>query len=450
MVGTGTIKLSAAITLKSVVFVPELDCNLISVSKLTRDLNCVTKLLPNSCIFQDLSSGKMIGKADMQTGLYVMDVNTLLTQLVSHQNSLSHSFKSSSQSNKESDIMLWHFRLGHPNFSYLKRLLPSLFINKNPKLFKCEVCQMAKHTRNTYSPRSYKPSHPFSLVYGDIWGPVRIPSITGARWFLLLVDDHTRLCWTFLMKDKSETKHIFQHFHVMVQNQFNAQIQIPKTDNAKDFFNSSLSFYLQSHGVVQQSSCAHTPQQNGVAERKNRHILEVARSLLFQGNVPTRFWGEAILTATYLINRMPSRVLDFHSPLEKFQGIFPTSHLVSQVPFKLFGCSAFVHIYPQYRGKLDARALKCILLGYSANQKGYKCFSPTTRKFYNTMDVTFFEDIPFYPNYVIQGENNIHEFQNWDWTYLMNSDSPTQVHSTLSPPSNTPTCLEPDLTHPVT
>ena len=198
---------------------------------------------------------------------------------------------------------------------YLLRLFPSLFINKNPNLFHCEVCQLAKHTRNTYSPRSYKPSHPFSLIHGDIWGPFRIPSMTGARWFLLLVDDHTRLCWTFLMKEKSETKHIFQQFHVMVKTQFRAEIQILKTDNAKDFFNSSLGPYLKSHGVVQQSSCVDTPQQNGVAERKNCHVLEVARSLLFQTHLPKKFWGEAILTATYLINRMPSRILKFRSPL---------------------------------------------------------------------------------------------------------------------------------------
>ena len=91
------------------------------------------------------------------------------------------------------------------------------------------------------------------------------------------------------MKNKSETSQIFQTFHKMIQNQFQTNIQVFKTDNAQDFFNSILGSYLQSHGIVHQSSCVDTPQQNGVAERKNRHLLEVARSLLFTSHVPKNF-----------------------------------------------------------------------------------------------------------------------------------------------------------------
>ncbi|PKA63396.1 Retrovirus-related Pol polyprotein from transposon TNT 1-94 [Apostasia shenzhenica] len=248
--------------------------------------------------------------------------------------------------------MLWHIRLGHPSFLYMKRLYPSLFINQDANSFHCDICQLAKHTRSTYIPRPYTPSRPFHLVHSDIWGPTRIPNITGARWFLLFVDDHTRLSWTFLMKEKSETSYIFRMFYNMIKNQFNTSIQILKTDNARDFFNSNLSPYLQSLGVVHQSSCVDTPQQNGIAERKNRHILEVARSLLFQTNVPKQFWGEAVLTATYLINRMPSRVLTFESPIQYFQKHFPTSKLLTYVPPKIFGCTAFIHVYSQHRENL--------------------------------------------------------------------------------------------------
>lgn len=136
-------------------------------------------------------------------------MSTLFQSIVSHQYSLSYSFKFDSHSNKEREIMMWHFRLGHRTFLYLKCLFPSLFIHKNPNLFYYEVCQLEKHTRNTYSPRSYKQSHHFPLIHGDIWGPFCIPSITSAQWFLLLVDNHTRLCWTFFMKEGSKTKYIF-------------------------------------------------------------------------------------------------------------------------------------------------------------------------------------------------------------------------------------------------
>ena len=108
------------------------------------------------------------------------------------------------------------------------------------------------------------------------------------------------------MKDKSKTSHIFQVFHKMIQNQFQDNVQVFKIDNACDFFNSILGPCLESNGIVHQSSCVDTPQQNGVAECKNRNLLEVARSLLFISHVPKRLWGDAILIATYLINRMPS------------------------------------------------------------------------------------------------------------------------------------------------
>ena len=185
---------------------------------------------------------------------------------------------------------------------------------------------------------------------------------------MTFVDDHTRVTWVFLMKEKSEVGHIFQTFNLMVQNQFNSKIQVLKSDNAKEYFTSSLSTYLQNHGIIHISSCVDTPQQNGVAERKNRHLLEVARALCF----PNYFWGEAILTATYLINRMPSRVLTFQSLRQLFLKQFPhTRAASSDLPVKVFGCTAFVHVYPQNRSKFAPRANKCIFLGYSPTQKGY-------------------------------------------------------------------------------
>lgn len=107
----------------------------------------------------------------------------------------------------------------------------------------------------------------FSLIHGDIWRPSKIPNVTGARWFLLLVDDHMQLSWVFLMKQRSKANQIFQTFHTMIQNQFQVNIKILRTDNARVFFNLSFTPYLQSHGIIHQSS---------LTERKNRHLLEVA------------------------------------------------------------------------------------------------------------------------------------------------------------------------------
>ena len=423
--GTGSVVLSRDLTLNSVLLVPNLDCNLLSISKLTKEKRCITNFSSTHCEFQDLDSGKTIGNAEECSGLYILkerhDPQEQPQMTVG-----SNSFSVSCQNN-DSAIRLWHYRLGHPNVMYLKHLFPSLF-NKNPKSFECEICQLSKQVRSHFPIQPYKESSPFSMIHSDIWGPSRIKNVTGTRWFVSFIDDHTRLTWVFLMKEKSETSQIFKNFKNMIQTQFQSKIQILKSDNARDYFNSILGEFLAQEGIVHLSSCVDTPQQNGIAERKNRHLLEVARSLMFSMNVPKLFWGQAVLTAAYLINRMPSRVLKFQTPCQTLLKSFPTTRLISTVPPKIFGCSVFVHINQQHRSKLDPRSLKCIFLGYSSNQKGYKCYSPVTRKFYNSMDVTFFETQPYYPKNDIQGENSTQEYQFWDLESFSESPITTENH----------------------
>uniref|UniRef100_A0A2N9HL42 Integrase catalytic domain-containing protein n=1 Tax=Fagus sylvatica TaxID=28930 RepID=A0A2N9HL42_FAGSY len=150
--------------------------------------------------------------------------------------------------------------------------------------------------------------------------------------------------------------------------------------------------FLESRGIIHQTSCVRTPQQNDIAERKNGPILAIARALMLQMNVPKIFWADAVLTASYLLNRMPSRILKGKSPFEMF---FPGKNPFS-VPPRVFGCVSFVHNHSPNRDKLDPRAHKCIFLGYSRTQKGYRCYSPSLRKHFVSADVTFFEDIPYY------------------------------------------------------
>ena len=186
------------------------------------------------------------------------------------------------------------------------------------------------------------------------------------------------------------------NFHSMIQTQFHTKIQILCTDNITEYFNHSLSTYLQENGIIHQSSCVDTPQQNGVAELKNKHILEIARALLFTSHMSSQFWGDSILKATYLINLMLSRVLSFVTPLQKFQEFFPHFKLVAHLPLHVFGSTVFVHAHAPKRNKLDPRALKCVFLGYSSTQKGYKCYDPISQKLYVSLDVTFFEHTPYY------------------------------------------------------
>ena len=149
---------------------------------------------------------------------------------------------------------------------------------------------------------------------------------------------------------------------------------------------------MSHHGILHQSSCAHTPQQNGVAERKNRHLVETARTLLLHSHVPFRFWGDAVLTACYLINRMPSSVLHDQIPHSL---LFPDQPLYF-LPPRVFGCTCFVHILTPGQDKLSAKTMKCLFLGYSRLQKGYRCYSLETHRYFISADVTFFEDSPFF------------------------------------------------------
>jgi len=207
---------------------------------------------------------------------------------------------------------LIHARLGHPRFAKMQQLVPSL---SNVSTLSCESCQLGKHIRSSFpSSVAQRSSSPFALVHSDIWGPSRIKSNLGFQYFVTFVDDYSRCTWVFLMKNHSELFSIFQIFYNEIKNQFGISIQILRSDNGREYLSHSFKNFMASHGILHQTSCAYTPQQNGVAERKNTHVVETTRTILLHGDVPQRFWGDVVLSACYLINRMPSSVLDNKIP----------------------------------------------------------------------------------------------------------------------------------------
>ncbi|XP_062090436.1 retrovirus-related Pol polyprotein from transposon RE1 isoform X1 [Humulus lupulus] len=171
---------------------------------------------------------------------------------------------------------------------------------------------------------------------------------------------------------------------------------------------------------------------------------------MFGTHVPKFFWGDAILTAAYLINRMPSKVLKFQTPCQTLLQLFPHTRFISFVDPKIFGCIVFVHIYSQHRSKLDPKSIKCIFIGYSSHQKGYKCYSPTTRKTYNSMDVTFFEKHAYYKS-EIQGEN-VNESHLWESIPGTHTDIIPGTHTRTPPLDHTHTHTPPldQFSNPVT
>ena len=258
--------------------VPKLSNNLLSIQKVTQDLNCAVVFFHSHCVFQDLAIGKTIGIAKEQGGLYYLqhEENKKCARLQAHTSNL----QQGRESWPSSQIWLQHRRLGHPPFSNLKCLFLVLFTKVSVESFHCDLCQFAKHHRTTFLPNGNRSSKPFDLIHSHVW---------GAKWFVSFIDDCTRVTWIFLVKNNSEVFHMFVKFYRIIQTQFENPIKRLHSDNGREYVNQNFSKFLQENGVVHELTCVDTPQQNGVAKRKNRHLLKVTRVLLFQTSVPRSY-----------------------------------------------------------------------------------------------------------------------------------------------------------------
>ncbi|KAL9994189.1 putative RNA-directed DNA polymerase [Helianthus debilis subsp. tardiflorus] len=333
------------------------------------------------------------------------------------------------------EAWLWHRRLGHPSIGYLHLLFPKLFPSNKP--LNCETCVLAKSHRHTYKFNNTKVDSPFSLIHSDVWGPAEVIGGQNFRYFVLFIDDCTRMTWIYFLKNKSEVFDKFTAFYTMIQTQFTTNIQTLRSDNGGEFVNDSMKLFCQSKGIIHQTTCPHTPEQNGTVERKNRILLEITRALLIESQVPKSFWPEALATATYLINRLPTKALDLKTPLKALSDFTKLPPTLTLEP-RVFGCSAFVHIPKTDRGKLGPCAEKCVFLGYGINKKGYRCYSPKRRHMYTTMDCNFLETEFFYTaQHSGQGEKEIDTLSWLKWV----PSSQEAVHNTQD---ESPTSQGPD------
>ncbi|KAG8494583.1 hypothetical protein CXB51_012012 [Gossypium anomalum] len=276
----GSYAFDSAHSVTNVLHVPHFKHNLLSVSKLTRDFNCSVTFFPDFCVLQGLFDGKMKGIGKESRGLYLFDSSSLASGLSFPVSSGSHSFNIHStvcmHSILDNNTSLWHARLGHVPSSKLHHVPFLQSLSFDDKLIhSCTVCPLARQTRQPFSHSVTRSPKPFDLVHLDIWGPYRISTHSGHRYFLTIVDDHSRMTWVYLLKHKSETLLYLKQFIQLVKNQFSASIRYFRSDNGSEFFNSECSSLFTNLGIIHQTSCVHTPQQNGVAERKHRHLLEL-------------------------------------------------------------------------------------------------------------------------------------------------------------------------------
>ncbi|KAL0745175.1 hypothetical protein Bca101_100791 [Brassica carinata] len=357
-------------------YMPEFTSNLLSVKKCTTDLHCNVIFSPNDVKFQDIESSQLIGKGVTKGDLYMLEELAPVSES-------SCLFTTTSNLNKNA---LWHARLGHPHSRALNLMLPGVnFENKD-----CEACILGKHCKTVFQRSSTVYEKCFDLIHSDVWTAPCL-SRENHKYFVTFIDEKSKYTWLTLIPSKDRVLDAFKNFQAYVTNHYHAKIKIFRSDNGGEYTSHAFKSHLAKHGIVHQTSCPYTPQQNGVAERKNRHLMEVARSMMFHANVPKRFWSDAVQTACYLINRVPTKILKNLSPFEVLNKSKPViDHL------RVFGCVCYVMVPGEQRNKLEAKSTKAMFIGYSITQKGYKCYDPEARRVMVSREVKFVETKGYY------------------------------------------------------
>ncbi|KAK9673764.1 hypothetical protein RND81_12G187800 [Saponaria officinalis] len=366
----GDVQLHPKILLREVLFIPEFKHNLLSVGKLLSSNGLMIHFDVHKCTIQDHARlVHVIGVKD--GGLYKLrhgqhSLNSAEFVSLHSDCRASSSFgtsldtcsslqcTASDRCKHHKHVEIFHERLGHTSIAKMSRI-PAVKLTDLHD-FKCDICVLAKMHRLPFDRDISRSDHAFDLVHIDLWGPYKTLTLTGAHYFLTVLDDNTR----------TQVSGIVAKFLTMI-----------RSDNGTE--------------IVQQRSVPGVPQQNGRVERKHRHLIETARALRLNASLPKRFWGECLLAATYIINKLPTPILSWKAHVELL--------LKKPVTFdelRVVGCLCFALMSAIHRDKFDPKARRCIFLGYPYGQKAYKLYDLATHQIFVSRDVVFHEhDFPF-------------------------------------------------------
>uniref|UniRef100_A0A251S8E3 Putative zinc finger, CCHC-type n=1 Tax=Helianthus annuus TaxID=4232 RepID=A0A251S8E3_HELAN len=371
---------SRSLLLQNVLLVPKLRNRLISVAKLCKTNQVSVEFFPFHFLVKDLRTG-----AHLMRGVNVNDVYYATSNPPHPPIQVHSSIKT------PTSLLSWHHIFGHPSIQVLKRLLNKLglvYNNTSASSFHCDACSLNKSHKLPFGENSFIASKPLELVYTDVWGPVQT-SNDGYSYYVLFVDFYSKYNWLYPIKKKSDVSILFPQFKTLVENFFRTPLVSIFSDNGGEYI--GLASYFQRNGISHFTTPPHTPEQNGVAERRHRHIVETGLSLLSHANLPLTFWSHAFQTAVHLINRLPTKILNFLSPFEKLHKTSPT-----YTKLKPFGCLCFPWLRPYAKSKLHNRSSKCIFLGYSSSKSAYKCYDPSSQHLYHSRHVEFVDHMfPF-------------------------------------------------------
>ncbi|GJT28170.1 putative ribonuclease H-like domain-containing protein [Tanacetum coccineum] len=268
---------------------------------------------------------------------------------------------------------LWHRRLGHINFKTMNKLVRGNLVRGLPsKLFEndhtCVACQKGKqHKASCKTKLVSSISQPLQMLHMDLFGPTSVRSINHKTYCLVVTDDYSRFSWVFFLATKDETSGILKTFITGIENQINHKVKIIRCDNGTEFKNNDMNQFCGMKGIKREFSVARTPQQNGVAERKNRTLIEAARTMLADSLLPTTFWAEAVSTACYVQNRVLVTKPHNKTPYELLHGRPPSISFM-----RPFGCPVTILNTLDPLGKFDGKADEGFFVGYSINSKAFR------------------------------------------------------------------------------
>ncbi|KAG7543090.1 Ribonuclease H-like superfamily [Arabidopsis thaliana x Arabidopsis arenosa] len=370
---------SRSLALKDILYVPDVSKNLISVYRMCNTNKVSVEFFPAHFQVKDLSTGARLLQGRTRNELYEWPVNLTNATILS------------ASPSPKTDLSSWHSRLGHPSLPVLKAVVSQFHLplsNSISKQFPCSDCFINKSHKLPFYTNTIVSSQPLEYLYSDVWTSPCV-SLDNYKYYLVIVDHFTRYTWLYPLKQKSQVKDVFVVFKALVENRFSSRIRTLYSDNGGEFV--ALRSFLASHGISHLTSPPHTPEHNGIAERKHRHVVETGLALLTHASLPKTFWTYAFAAAVYLINRMPTEVLHGASPYAK---------LFQQPPnyqkLRVFGCLCYPWLRPYATNKLDNRSSMCVFLGYSLTQSAYLCFEVSTGRIYTSRHVQFVEEtFPF-------------------------------------------------------
>ncbi|GJZ01917.1 retrovirus-related pol polyprotein from transposon TNT 1-94 [Tanacetum coccineum] len=368
------------ITIKRVYYVEGLNHNLFSVGQFC-DADLEVAFRKSTCFVRDLQGN------DLLSGNRGSDLYTISLQETTSSTPICLLAKAS-----PTQAWLWHRRLSHLNFDYINLLSKKDIVIGLPKLKYvkdqlCSSCEVSKAKRSSFKSKTVPSSKGrLNLLHMDLCGPMRVASINGKKYILVIVDDYSRYTWTLFLRSKDETPEVLKDFLTMIQRNLQAPVISVRTDRGTEFLNKTLNAFFKEEGIEHQTSTPRTPEQNGVVERRNRTLVEAARTMLSASKLPLFFWAEAIATACYTQNR--SIIIPTH---EKTAYHIINDRKPSIKHLHIFGCTCYLTRDGENLDKMKEKGDSCILVGYSTKSKGYRVYNKRTRLIVESIHLRFDE-----------------------------------------------------------